>query len=152
MSSHLMWQERLTCWNMEHYFRQNCKWQASLYPFHERFLLDLETRTLAILHLHSDEDGREWGRKELRLTTSYSQMNRLERCGYDGKKIAGSPLLPGAFGQHTHTPSLLPPTHGHPWPKEDTRCAFQGPDWMALCEARRARYVLYCQHWWHLNL
>lgn len=58
-------------------------------------------------------------------------MNRLERCGYGGRKIAGSPLLPGGIWA-THTPSLLPDTHGHPQPKEGTCCVFQGPEWMAV--------------------
>lgn len=134
MSNHLVWQERLTCWNTEHSFRQTCKWQASLYPFHERFLSDLETRILAI----SPQWG-GWKGMGQEGAKAENQMSRLEGCGYHGRKMAGRPLLPGAIGQHTLPPWSLTPRH--PWPKEGT-CAFQGSHWWLCCEARRATYVL----------
>lgn len=37
------------------------------------------------------------------------QMNRRERCGSDGMKISGSPVLSRAFGHYT-LPSLPPRT------------------------------------------
>lgn len=125
MSNHLMWQERLACWNMEHSFRQNfCKWQACLYIFCERFLLDLETTVLAILYLHSEEDGRAWGRRELRLTTRWTGLERW-------KEICWQPTSSWSIWA-AHTPSPVPHTHRHPWPKAGTCCAFQGPQWVAL--------------------
>lgn len=58
-----------------------------------------------------------------------NQMNRLETCGYDERKIAGSPLLPGAFGQHTLPPQSFTPTDT---PGQRKAHVVQGPHWVAL--------------------
>lgn len=150
VSNGLMREERLTCWNMERPFRQNYKWQASLCPFHERFFvgpwsqnprhhLDIHP---AVRRTEGNGGGGSWGwqaDEQARAMWEWWTENHWQPSSLQGTWATRTPFLP-SLPPHTPTPDSCP------WPNENMRCAFQGPDRVALLWSKEGTaYVLSSQ-------
>lgn len=145
VSNRLLRQERLTCWNMERPFRQNYKWQASLCPFHERFFcwtLKPESSPSPWYTPHTEEDGGEWGRRELRLTSRWTGESDV---GVMEWKSAAAQFSPGHLGITRSLPSLPAPWHPQPplAKQKHVLCFSAARLDGSACEARRALHMFY---------
>ena len=145
VSNHLVWQERLTCWNMECPFRQNYKWQASLCPSHERFFtgpwshnprhhLDIHPM---VRRMEGNGGGGSWGSRadeQARAMWEWQSENHRQPSSLQAIWATRSPF----------PPSPHPDTHSHPCPpQKKMHCALQEPDWMPLLWSKEgAVYVL----------